>query len=390
MKKFLVALLVISLAANAALVAHLVAPRLFATRADGAAASPTRNEELETRNSPATTAVPTAAELAALQDKLLSLGIPPDTAHEILRAILLKPLRDRQRALLAAKTAGIPYWQQNPDAAAAKYLTTEQRAELRVLSDQIDTVATQVLGAAGVLAAGNADRYAFLPADKAAALAPIDRDYAAIRADLRAESAIFPVAFDANLRKLILDEQRRDLEATLTPQELADYDLRYSPAALDLRKRFAALPDSTEAEYRSAYDLTQKISAATDAGNPDSLAAAQQQLRDLLGPDRYAAFQRAGDPDYTALQNAAARFNISTDAINKVYDLRASTASLSQQIATDSTLTPEDRQDALRALADQVRNDIRASLGDDVAAAYLKNNMTWLNTLSEGEPVKQP
>ena len=383
MKKFLTALLIVSLAANAALVATLL---FFTHPAPTQPIFPATQHTATTTSGTATSAdaIPTAAELTALQDRLLTLGLPPDTTREILRVILLKPLQDRQRALLASKTAGLPYWQQPPsNAAAANYFTPDQRAELRALADQIDAVADQVLGPDAL----NAERYAFLPADKAGALALISRDYAAISADLKTESDIFPVAFDANLRKLILDEQRRDLETTLTPQELADYDLRYSPAALDLRRRFATLPDSTEAEYRAAYDLTQQIAAATAAADADAGAAAQQQLRDLLGPDRYAAFQRAGDPDYTALQNAAARFNLPADTINKVYDLRASTAALSQQIATDDTLSPEDKQDAFRSLADQVRNDVRENLGDDIADAYLKNNMLWLNTLSEGTPI---
>ena len=394
----LLVLLVVSLVANVALVVRLSAPRVFPAQATpaapaGAAASTANGVSGGTTGLGGDSAIPTAAGLAALQSKLLVLGIAPDTTREILRAMLLKPLHDRRRAIFAETDAPLPYWQQapapsvdpaNPTDDSGRHLTPGQRAELRALADQIEAVASEILGP-GALAVRDAGLYAFLPVDKATALAPIDRDYALIRDDLKAESSIFPVAFDASLRKLIADEYRRDLESTLGPQELADYDLRYSPAALDLRRRFAALPDSTEAEYRAAHALAQTIAGAD--GNPDARAAAQQQLRDLLGAERHAVFQRAGDPDYISLQNAATRFNLPTDTINRVYDLRAGAASLSQQVAADNTLAPEDKIDALRAIAEQVRVDVRASLGDDIADAYLKKNMRWLDTLSEGEPL---
>jgi hypothetical protein len=378
--KLLPVLLVFSLAANATLIitrlgksfapfnaARTIASQNTAT-ADAHAATPAASLPKLSDN----------AELATLREKLIAAGIPADIAREVMRAMLWKPLHDRQRAMLESKNAGKPYWQQT--AATKKQLTAAERAELRALSEQIEARAAGLLG--DDFTAKAAARYTFLPAGKAAALSQLNRDYGNMHDGIADEISLFRLPSDDIGRKLLRQEHRRDLEAILSPAELAEYDLRHSPAATNLRKRFAALPDSTEAEYKAAFDIAQTLTAAKNAPAAQTLAA--QQLRDLLGPDRYAAFLRANDNDYTALQGAAARFDIPPATVGQVYGLRDQAVSLSRQIAADKNLSARDKQQALKTLATQLHKDVRASLGDEIGNAYLDKNMPWLNTLAAG------
>ncbi|AWI08251.1 hypothetical protein CKA38_02315 [Ereboglobus luteus] len=149
-----------------------------------------------------------------------------------------------------------------------------------------------------------------------------------------------------------------------------------------MRKRFAALPDSTEAEYKTAYAITQSLNESKNDPAAQKLAA--QQLRDLFGPERYTEFLRANDSDYAALQGAAARFDLPAATVDKVYGLRDQAVSLSQQIAADKSLSQREKQQALRTLASQMRADVRNNLGDEIGNAYLDKNMTWLESLSRG------
>lgn len=382
MKKLIPVLLAVSLAANAALIvtrnATPGAPSSGSSRLAQRAASSAVAKAAAEKAAATLATQPSDTDLATLQEKLAEIGLPPELAREVMRSMLWKPYRDRQRALLDAKDAGKPYWQQT--GAAKKQLTAEDRAELRALSDQIEARAASLLGEEY----GNraASRYAFLPADKAAAIQRLHRDYNDIRNGVSDETSLFRLPSDEAGRKLLREEQRRDLEAILTPAELAEYDLRYSPAAGELRKRFAALPDSTEAEYKAAYEIAQNLNASKN--NPAAQAAAAQQLRELLGAERYATFLRSNDGDYIALQGAAARFDIPASTIDKVYGLRDEAVSLSRQIASDKSLSAKDKQQALKMLANQMRKDVRANLGDEIGNAYLDKNMTWLKNLSDG------
>ncbi len=376
MKKLIPFLLALSLVANAALIITRPGGKSPAPSAS-ARATKTPKTAAE-RAAAAVASLPDDAELATLQNKLTAAGFSDEIAREVVRAMLWKPLRDRQRAMLDAKNAGKPYWQQT--ATSKNQLTAAERSELRSLSEQIEARAANVLG--DEYAGAAATRYAFLPPEKAAAIQQLRRDYGSMQDNIADETSAFRVPSDDASRRLLRQEQRRDLEAILSPAELAEYDLRYSPTSHELRKHFSGLPDSTEAEYKAAFDIAQSLNNSKNNSAAQALAA--QQLRDLLGPERYTAFLRANDSDYAALQGAATRFDIPASTVDKVYGLRDQAVSLSQQIASDKSLSLGDRQQALRSLSNQIRNDVRASLGDEVGSAYLEKNMTWLNSLANG------
>ncbi|MDF9832220.1 hypothetical protein M2103_000428 [Ereboglobus sp. PH5-5] len=379
MKKYLPLLLALSLVANAALVithfrgapAKTPAIRISADKKAG-------RDAANAAAAAVMSAAPDETELVALHEKLVASGIPPEVARDVTRALLWKPLQDRQRAMIEAKNAGKPYWQQTR--AGKQQLTAAERAELRAISEQIEARAASLFP--GEYNSRATTRYGFLPADKAAAIYQLQRDYANMTEGVAEETSLFRVPSDNASRKLLREEQRRDLEAILSPAELAEYDLRHSPAAAELRKRFAALPDSTEAEYKTAYAIAQSLNESKNDPAAQKLAA--QQLRDLFGPERYTEFLRANDSDYAALQGAAARFDLPAATVEKVYGLRDQAVSLSQQIAADKSLSQREKQQALRTLASQMRADVRNNLGDEIGNAYLNKNMTWLESLSKG------
>ncbi|MGC4072042.1 MAG: hypothetical protein QM760_05910 [Nibricoccus sp.] len=351
-------LLTVSLLLNATLLVFLALPSdnplRHSSPASAISHSPSSPPAAVTDGKTGATTEPSPEQLSAalkfgnhlvLRDQLRALGMPESTVQAMIRASLWQPYLERQRAMLAAKTSDAgPYWR-SPLQAANRSYTAEERAELRTLASQLREVTVALLGVEGLDVRGTlSSRYSFLAPESAAKLADLDLDYGEMRQEITQESERFKVASDAGKLKYLERERRKDIEAALSPAELSEYDLRYSPAAIALRSRLKQV-DLSEAEYRNLFDL-QKNFLDTRTASPNSKASAAdtaQVTRDmqaLLGDERYAIFRRANDPDYRQLEAAGDRFNIPVATLNNVYALRDGASAETRRIAADSSSRP--------------------------------------------------
>jgi hypothetical protein len=341
----------------------------------------------------------------ALRDQLRALGLPEDTVLVVMRAMLWQPYYERQREFNRAQNPeDAPYWRSLPQTGTSAY-TPEQRAELRQLASEIRDQTQALLGSAGSDVSGiRNQRYAFLPPETAAKLRDLNRDYAEMRQEVNEEAERFRVPSDTEKLRFLEDQRRNDLAAILTPAQLEEYDLRYSPAALTLRNRLSSL-DLTETEYRRIYELikpyedislaakatpgtrltTEQVAALRDDGK--TFPEVMQDVHALLGDERYQAYRRSQDPDYRQLKAAADRFQLPVEKINHVYALRDTTSAETQRIAKDTTLTPAQKRETLQQLTTQTRQTVLATLGQEIGTAYLEKNMQWLDRVNRGYAV---
>ncbi len=93
------------------------------------------------------------------------------------------------------------------------------------------------------------NRYPFLPPEKRRRMAEIDLDYAEMLAQTPARS-IARVKTEMDQERLLMEEQRKDVLATLSLAERAEYELRFEGAAMTVSRRLATYAGS-EAEFRS-------------------------------------------------------------------------------------------------------------------------------------------
>jgi hypothetical protein len=327
-------------------------------------------------------------DAAALYNQLHALGVPESVMRGVLRAVLMKPYNERRQQMLASKASANRAWWQGPDG-GGETLTREERDELRAMTRDINTQLSAIMDAGGAAERARADaRYSFLPVDKVTRLIGLDRDYGELRAELFQESRGFKVKSDDEALRLMREERERDLAAILSPAEYEQYQKRHSPTAAKLRQRVTGM-DLTESEYSAIYEVLAPLEKNSGENLSIKDRAVWQQastdaVRSILGDERYAAYARATNPDYLNLQAAAERFDIPSGTINQVYDLRDDVAGQSQRIAADKSLSEKQKRAALAALAANTRAEVSSRLGDEVAAAYLDKNMTWLKQVERG------
>ncbi len=337
-------------------------------------------------------------DLARLRDELRAAGLDETSIRLIVGVRLWKRYESRMNALQPAPDPDRPWWK-NDD---YRGQTREQREQARVLRDEQRAELEALLGKDPDAAGANswlARQYGFLPEEKREELQRLEQDYNDLASETRREARGFLLASDMEKLRFIEEEKRRDLAAFLSPEEFADYEMRHSRTAQNLRQRMTQM-DATEAEFRTIFEIQKDFDERfTEPDRHRAVPRTQEelkaraeaeramkaQIRDALGADRYAAYVRAQDNDYQQLRNATQRFQLPPDTPDRIYALRDEVPLRATRIADDSTLSPEQKRDALKKLAAETRDKVRATLGSEVAQVYFGNNgMSWVNHLENG------
>ncbi len=157
----------------------------------------------------------------------------------------------------------------------------------------------------------------------------------------------------------------RELSGLLTPEELREFDVRYSPVADELRERFGRA-DLTEAEFRKLHELSSVFDQEYPNADRDDLKRLDEELRSALGPDRFADVARQNDSAWRALQSLAGEHQISPTAVQQAYALHESfrdklVAAVGQMFAD-----PQQNPQPLRDLAAERDRQLEAILGAGV------------------------
>lgn len=384
--KTLPLLLVVSLAANAALVGYLVlgpapapdsAPVAVAPGGGGAAGA-------------AGPAASAQALRAALESgdaaALAAAGLSPELARELAAGRAFARLAARLRAAPAGDGR---WWRNAPPNPAAR---EDQLAARRELSEALRAAFGDDAGL--FTSAIEAASLAFLPAGKRDALRRIVADYDEMMAKFSAGGIQLPS--DRERLRLLREERERDIAALLTPAEREAYEMRMSPTAATVRARYGE-GLATEEDFRAVYALQkafdEKFPADFAAGGrvtPEVMrqrADAQRQLADgirtALGDEKFAALRRATDSDLRNVDSLASRLNLPAGTTDRVAAARDTLAAESQRINADTALTPAQRRAQIQALGAQAKAGLAQTLGQEAADAYARRS-PWVGMLQNG------
>ncbi len=384
-----------SLAANVALVAFVIVGAMddsaVAKSADAAAAK----ENLPPPR--ATDVTPGAETWAALKSgdlkeqlaRLRAEDFPPTLSRAILAAQIHEGFATRRKAL-EAKEGEQPYWKNpRPDPAMQAEWNglwrDEQKAVKDLLGSDPDT------GLAATLRRQLPD----LSDEKIETLTAIRERIDQQRQDLAMtfgntwlpeEQAKYQ-AFD----QVLHDE----FAATLTPQELEDYDLRTGRTANQLRNTLSAF-DVTEQEFRSLFKLQSafdgQFPSFTSSPSEEQMKArseAQKQLSDdikaALGDQRFTDYQRATNYNFRQTSQLVARLDLPPETTNQIYAVQQDTQQRASAIRRAGG-SPDAVAAQLSALADEAQAKITTTLGASGGDAYKQYGGQWLQNLRPRPP----
>lgn len=375
-------LLTVSLIANAALIGALAwrSPTVIPPKAAGATHPATRAVGADL-SSNALRAALAAGDAAALE----AAGLPADMARQLMLGRAFSRFGERMRATQTAATDG-KWWQNRP---AGSGYREEALLARRELSDAMLAAFGEDFGLGG----GDGAQLSFLALGKRDALRRITQDYDEMMAKFSTSGVQLPS--DREKLRLLRAERDRDIAALLTPAEFSDYELRTSGSAANLRARYGDAIES-EDDFRKLFALQKAFDekfprdAFTGRITPEAVqqrATADRQMQDemraVLGDDKYAALRRAADSDLRNVDSLVSRLNLPADTTNRVASARDSYSTESQRISADPALTPALRREKIQELATRAKGELARTLGAEAAEAYGQRS-PWVSLLQGG------
>ena len=289
------------------------------------------------------------------------------------------------------------FWK--PGAMMGAAVDPERTEKERALNKEKRTLLTELLGSApdekpDILAgaAGQLEAmFDFLPADKRSKVFEAMQDM-----QTKMQKAMKGGSPDPEDIRKAMKESETALAAILTPEEMLDYNLRFSMTANMMRMQLAGF-EPTEQEFlelfkqRKAYDDefgtggmgTQNLKGE----EKEKQKAAEQKLNDQikaqLGEERYAEYKRAQDYAFQTMYRAADRANLGKDVAVKAYDMKKVAEDQAKKVRADKSLSAEQRNAALKAIRTETESSIRTVFGEKGFESYEKQNGTyWLRGIS--------
>lgn len=328
-------------------------------------------------------------ELTGLFERLRAAGF----SRAVARALLAEQVRGQfasRRAALYRAAAERPFWEPaTPNPATAAALAQLGREQNQAIKNFLGPEASIDEFEAAILRR----QFPHFPEAKITAIQRFRQDVHERAQELGVTVGAAPPELVA-----LMKEREADIARLLTPKEREDYDLRMSNTATNLRQELAGF-DPTEAEFLALYQLQRAYADASNrsAGgilrpsNAFSDAEKQhiEQLKTILGEQRYADYLRSIDGNFQRTARLTARLGLPSEAANQVYAVQKD---IQQQLATleaNRTLTPEERATRFAALAAEAQSKVTFVLGAHGYEAYKHYGGTWIGTL-QPRPVAVP
>ena len=335
-------------------------------------------------------------------ENLRAFACPEETIRDIIITDVAK-LYGRRRGELRMQYPAPKFWESfDPLGGSAE--PVELQKKLRFLDKEQRQLIRDLLGVElrWELAkySGEAESqersYSFLSPDKQAQVRAMSEQFDELEQDLYVQSRGWMLDGDLeDLRKL--QRQRREaLASLLSAEELEEYELRFSDTSNNMRSQMTGFQPNEE-EFRRIFRLQrtfdQDFEQAYDVRNEDAQAAkaqAQERAQDaltseiqkVLGPERFAQYQRAQDSDYRSLLQLGERLEMPVEVANKVYSMKQVAERMKYQVESNPNLTDEQRAQAIAVLAKETARSVQSSMGDQFYKAYQANGGQWLGSLT--------
>lgn len=326
-------------------------------------------------------------DLPTLVARLKFIGIPSTLVRSIVTARVQDQFAERRKAVVGNVRAS-EYWKVGH---AHSETNRKSYAALRDLMREESALINSLVGedygqSTWIDAAQRKNQYGNLDPAKAEQLQQLLADYREMEAELREQSRVYVLPEDARMHEFLESEKRRDIEAFLTPEEIADWDLRSSRTAYSLRNRLHHLEISEE-QYRRIFTLQKQfddtfrpVAGRTNSSSTPEYRAAEDALEGeiatVLGVEAAAAFKKSGDYTYRHLAGLVRRLGLAADTPQKIDRVQEA---FNESISGFASLQGAERQQRVRAAQEAASAQVEALLGSKAALTLYQDSIGfWL------------
>lgn len=303
---------------------------------------------------------------------LRAVGCPEQTIRDLIAADLAQLYAPRAAVIWQRKTPA--YWQ--------KYGRDEpapgQLEALEALADKQGAVYKELLGASFshqgwidllFLQDNGESTLLFLPDDKREAAQRV-LDEAGLR-DKEMELHSRQGGYSSEAQKRLFKEKLELLAQVLSPEEVEEFRLRYSPTA-DLLRSETKYFDCTPEEFRQLLDAREQSDKVV-TGDFSNRTPATEQIRQLFGDDRAKEFERVSDMYYQNARDGLERTGQPAELADQAWEITREVRATAERVAQDSTLSVEERKRQIEALRAETDRRLNELLGERAARGVRQN-----------------
>jgi len=175
-------------------------------------------------------------------------------------------------------------------------------------------------------------------------------------------------------------ESRIELAKVLTPPQMEEFLLRYSSTAFQLRDELQGL-DLTPEQFRALFRARDPSDQQMDiyyAGDDPALLRRKKELeagrdaamQETMGKERYAEYKLYQDPLYRQSQATAEQVGAPPALVKPIYEINQLTQKELQRIRFDTTLTDDEKLDALAAAQAERAKSLQKILTPEVLQKF--------------------
>jgi hypothetical protein len=331
--------------------------------------------------------------------RLRAFGVPERQVRDIIIAEIQKLYRPRFAALRPKKVVNPNFWEQpryRPFPRAAK----EQRDEMAALEKEQRALIKTLLGE---------DVYEQMAKDsgwpdwtermfgqgvsKASAeqAGEIQRRYQEAIQDIYERTDGYSDQETQGEINALKRKMREELKGVLTPEQLAEYELRTSDVANNMRWQLGSFAPN-EQEFRAIFAYKQTMEEMNaqrfpdgERPSPDAVKALQEKQKEtetalaaVMDADRLKEFKMMDRWEFQSLFESGA----SRETVFKVADMKQQTEDAARKLRQDKTLTPEQRQEKLQAIRAATEQELATLLGERRAKAYPSRGGSWVRNIT--------
>ena len=333
--------------------------------------------------------------------RLRSIGCPEATIRDIIIADLDKLLAP-EVASAQGRRKELKYWHSEEEEMLNDIDPREAFRKQREIDKRKRDIIRELVNAdllrERMKASGQEDYYerrlSFLPEERRTQVREVLEKYDEAERKIQDKEAAGLESLSAAERsKLrILRQQREDeVQALISLEEKKHYDVWLSPTANEVRHALYGM-NASEQEFQKVHEARKAFEEVWGSRDPDLLDAATRQRMEAargdmegqieqdLGPERYAEYKRGQDDDFHLLSALVTRFKLPREKAAEVYGYKVVANGYREQVRANTELNAEQKQAAMKDIAEETRKTVSTALGNKAFNQYLRSGQgQWLS-----------
>ena len=325
--------------------------------------------------------------------RLRAIGCPEQTIRDIIIADV-NSLYGRKIAALRPTSADFKFWKTNDREARTAQRDRERKQEElerernKLIKELLGVDLDTELGKWDGRSDPNERRYGFLPPEKQEQMIALREKYREMERTMFGNGNNGWNSENRAKYLALRAQMEAEIAQVLTPAEFEQYQLRNSRTAEGMREELVSF-QPTESEFREIFKLKKAYNdqygmyggGGDDAAQQQRRLAQQQleeQMKALLGADRYKDYALTQDERYRDLYEFTQRNNLTADAAKSVFDMRLAAEAERRRIENDQSIPPAEKKVLLTAMGQQTYAALSQVMGANVFKEYQQHS-SWIN-----------